>query len=207
MHSWVTRKLPRGVQSWFAVAWASMPSEAERRRRRARDERGHVEDAGALEVERGGGGEDQQEGRREEGEAARGSKIPGSRRASGRTRSRAGAGCRARCLPVRQAHPREDVAGDGEREHRRPDVDVERVEQRRRGGEAAERADAQRVEGEDERHAGAGAEEPRPPAHRVGEDRAEADRQHVGAAARERRRDRAARACRRAPPPGVPETA
>ena len=170
MHSCVTRKPPRGVQSTLAAACALTPTTPSDRRGRAGDEAGQREHA-----------------RRSRDRAARRRRTragtPPSARRSVATVADAAARLRRRPAPSatlvspgarrRSATriQREHVAGDREREHGRPDVDVERVEPRRRRGRPAERADPQRVEAEDQRGAAGRAGQRASPAHRVGEDR------------------------------------
>ena len=182
MHSCVTRKPPRGVQSTLAAACALTPGDAEGHGGRAGDEAGQREDPSdsrdraARRLKRSRNATVSTTNRRD------GCGPAGKKKAGHERRVVAFATCAA----DPRAHPREHISGDREREHGRPDVDVERVEPRRRRGHPSKGADPQRVEAEDERRR----HRRRPGAfatcHRVGEDGPEAQGQRVGPAARKR---------------------
>ena len=201
MHSWVTRKAPRGVQSTLAAACALMPTTPSVVAVDAGDEAGQGGDDGTREIERRGRHEQQQKYHGEHDESAR--RLQPNRESRFANRDICLVhGCIRRPPPIREAHPGEDVSGDRQREHAWPEIQVQRVEPGGRRGRSSECADPHRVEAEDQGGAAGRAGQTRAPSDRVGEDGAKAQGQRVGAAAGERgldRQRRRAEQCHRHP--------
>jgi hypothetical protein len=147
-------------------------NDTECRRGRAGDETRQGKDESALEVQGRRSQENEQKPHREHDESSRRLWVPH------------GQGLARRA--IRDAHPREDISRDREREHRGPDIYVQRVEQCGRRGRPSKSPDPQTVKAEEQRSGAAGARQACSPLHWVGKDGPEAQGQRVGPAARKR---------------------